>query len=104
MAADESVGPVQLLPATHPEEEHEQLGHEEAEHEVRSEGFDFARLVRSCAAPLLGSFGTCAVAGGSPRLPGTSRLPSRSRRIRGRCAEVARSERHRVETGKPKRE
>ena len=104
MAANEPVRPVQLLPAAHPEEEHEQLGHEEAKHEVRGKRLDFARLLGSSPSFLLGSSGTCAAAGESRRLPGTSTPPSRSRRTRGHCAGDARSVGKKGVTGKPERE
>lgn len=44
VSADEPIGPVQLCPAAHPEEEDEQFGHEETEDEVRRERFDLSRL------------------------------------------------------------
>ena len=48
VSADEAIGPVQLCPAAHPEEEDEQFRHEETEHEVRRERFDLSRL---CISP-----------------------------------------------------
>ena len=92
MSADEPIGPVQLGPATHPEEENEQFRYEETEHEVRRERFDLPRLCdHSSPHRTLGFSGTCAAAGGSPRPPDTWTQPTGSRRSRFRCAEVARS-------------
>ena len=94
VSADEPIGPVQLCPAAHPEEEDEQFGHEETEDEVRRERFDLSRLCdHSSPHRTLGFFFTCGAAEGSPRPPGTSTQPRGSRRSRFRCVEVARSTR-----------